>query len=266
MSTRSHHQLLLNFDRTALSIYTKAVAWYECDLSDNTAPDLVELHPVTGYNLTNGGASANTLFHQPTLRTNGVFSTQYNTGCTAQYSPFGHYIIEIFGATDHAVIAWYKPQVPAVTGVIVGQSGGGAYGTSDNSNAQFAFFISAGKPSAWWQYTAAGTVEASDSTLTLTVGTSYLIGYSKFAATKTVDHYTNGAFQNTASYVNEPSGDGSKQWLSIGQVAFLNTLAPQGATQGIGVFKAALTAAEHAYIYNSGKGRSWAEIKTAAGH
>jgi len=72
------------------------------------------------------------------------------------------------------------------------------------------------------------------------------------------------------SYTNEPDG-GSAQIPDLGQlfttiVGNAGTRGLDGSQQGLALFKDHLTAAEHLYLFNGGVGKSWAQIKSEAGH
>ncbi len=266
MSTRSHHQLLLGLNPLAVSIYSKAIVWYEMDdIIGSPPPDLVDLHGGGAYDLSINSSYSGTTQQLATLRSGGTFSTAFTVSANGFVISPPDFINDISGAVDHSVVAWYKPRASNPTGFIISQSGGGGFGFNNATNAQWSYYLNAGVPTSEWQFGALGAAQDTSSTLHVVSGTTYFLGYTKNTIAKTVDHYTNGALQNTAAYVTEPTG-GTQQITAVGQLGYFTTLGATGGTQSIAAFLGALTAAEHNYLYNAGIGRSWAQVKAAAGH
>ena len=248
---------------TGSSIYSKAVAWWELDETNgNLYKDGVVLHGSSQYNMqydANPGL-ANT---QPTLRLGGANSIL----CTSAFSPGLHivngHIVEIVGAMDHSVIAWYKPNSPntAVRNILCEFNNT----LDDTGNGQFGLLVSAaGNPGSRWSFSAAQTQEVNLSSSVLVAGTTYFLGYNKITAGKLVEHYTNGALQKSSAYVNEPTGGGA-QINMLGSIVGSAVNGADGFIQGVAVFTPALTAVEHAFLYNSGNGYSCDQIKALAG-
>lgn len=107
-----------------------------------------------------------------------------------------------------------------------------------------------------------------DETLTFTgftavADTDYFASFERDATAKTVDLYIDGAFVDTQGYASQPNGGTS----SVYWVGHLGGVAADfdGYVTGVRWMEGKIGASGHAYLYNSGDGRSSEQIANDAG-
>jgi hypothetical protein len=241
----------------AVSLWPKLVTWWQLD---DAGTPLVDSHA----HAINCDAAGTITYGATTVRSGGTKSVLFN----GNSSSFASVSLDayILGAVDHALFCWYSPtSITSSNERAILTSYNTGTGASSGKNEQLGMFITtAGKPESLWRYGSSSTTQLTPSTRALTGGSNYFLGYNKITTSKTVQWWINNVSETGIAYANEPTGTSTPP--CIGALLGQTTYQAAGRLQNLTAFNATLTSTEIAWLYNSGAGRSYADLKTASGH
>lgn len=249
------------YSAIAAGIYPKIAGWWQLN---DTGATFADSH--TGnFTLTPYGSPTK---NQTAIRGGGGASAKFvaSSGASNHWSTSSP-----LQTNTNAIFCWMKtpgafnPGSGALGSVIAGD----ASSTGASPTTRYGIFLldSTGVPYASWTVSSTNQ-NVSASTGALSTNTGYFLGYSRDGSAKTVTHYRNATGESPISYTNNASGSvDSDAAMNVGNdEPYSGSYAFLGYLQDVVIFKDQLTSTEVTYLYNSGNGYSYAQLKSNSGN